>query len=127
MEERLSKDEFDALRHIAGAPRAGRVSACVSRNAKRLSGLKLLAYDKKGVLNLTDKGRQRLHIQSCIDGLRAVASDPQTKLDADVALFLGKKGHIKPMEAGAGFEITDKGRESLADMDALDAGSTRTA
>jgi hypothetical protein len=34
----------------------------------------------------------------------------------DVALFLGKKSHIAPLEGG-GYQVTDKGRESLADID----------
>ncbi|WP_431477381.1 hypothetical protein [Massilia eburnea] len=37
--------------------------------------------------------------------------------DKDVALFLGKKSHIVATEDG--FAITEKGRESLADIEAL--------
>jgi hypothetical protein len=33
-----------------------------------------------------------------------------------VALFLGKKSHIVP--ADGGFAVTEKGRESLADIEA---------
>jgi len=49
--------------------------------------------------------------------LRAVANDPGTKLAADVAMFLGKKGHVVARPAGDGYDITEKGRESLADID----------
>lgn len=120
MNNRLSKDEFDALLEMNGAARGGRTSACVARNTKRLTGLKFLAYGKDGGLGLTDKGRQTLFVQSCINGLRAVANDPQARLQADVALFLGKKGHIQPGELPGYFAITEKGRDSLADIDAMD-------
>ena len=115
--EKLTTDEYDALGHVLrGAPH-DRINACVGRNAKRLSGLKLLQYAKDGRLTLTDKGQQTLFLRRCISGLRAVAADPAAPLDADVATFLGKKSHIAPREAG-GSDITDKGRESLADIDA---------
>ncbi|MNT12441.1 hypothetical protein D3C72_1473670 [compost metagenome] len=52
-------------------------------------------------------------------GLRAVATDPLTKLDTDVAYFLGKKAHIVARAEGEGHDISDKGRESLADIDTL--------
>ncbi|MGB7192516.1 MAG: hypothetical protein WBD81_03590 [Collimonas pratensis] len=116
MNDGLTRDEYDALEQI-GKGTHGRVSACVARNTKRLTGLKFIAYEKNGGLSLTEKGQQTLFIRSCIDGLRAIASDPGSKLAADVALFLGKKGHISPRPAGDGFDITDKGRESLADID----------
>jgi hypothetical protein len=56
-----------------------------------------------------------LFLRRCILGLRAVEADPASTLDADVAMFLGKKSHIVPRAEG-GFDISDKGRESLADI-----------
>ncbi|WP_211461481.1 hypothetical protein [Collimonas silvisoli] len=117
MNDGLTKDEFDALGQISKTPQRGRVSACIARNTKRLTGLKYIAYEKDGSLSLTDKGRQTLFIKNCIDGLRAVASDPGAKLAADVAMFLGKKGHVSARPDGDGYDITEKGRESLADID----------
>lgn len=113
----LTLDEFDALAQIGKGSRNERPSACIARNAKRLCGLKYVAYEKDGRLALTDKGKQTLFVKNCIDGLRAVSNDPMTKLAADVALFLGKKGHIKARETGGGFDITQRGQESLADID----------
>jgi hypothetical protein len=117
--EKLTTDEYDALGHIARGASHDKVNACVGRNAKRLSGLKLVQYSKDGRLALSDKGQQALFLRRCISGLRAVAADPASPLDADVATFLGKKSHIAVREAG-GFDVTDKGRESLADIDAQD-------
>lgn len=116
MKDSLTIDEFDALAQIGKAQKNQRPSACIARNAKRLSGQKLIAYGKDGSLSLTDKGRQVLFVKNCIDGLRAIANDPLAKLDQDVIAFLGKKGHIVSREAG-GFDISQKGRESLADID----------
>lgn len=118
MEDRLTADEFEALEQIEVAPRRARPSACVARNAKRLAGLKYIAYAKDGQLGLTDKGQQTLFIKRCIDGLRAVAVDPLAVLATDVATFLGKKGHIARREEADGYQITQRGRESLADIDA---------
>jgi hypothetical protein len=115
--EKLTTDEFDALGQIAGGARHDRVNACVGRNAKRLSGLKLVQYSRDGTLAMTDKGQQVLFLRRCIAGLRAVAADGAAPLAADVALFLGKKSHIAAL-AGGGFEVTAKGRESLADIEA---------
>ncbi|MDB5950212.1 MAG: hypothetical protein JWR65_2067 [Massilia sp.] len=117
--EKLTTDEYDALGHIERGATHDRVNACVGRNAKRLSGLKMIQYAKDGRVALTDKGHQVLFLRRCINGLRALASDPQAAIDADVSNFLGKKSHIAPREVG-GFEVTDKGRESLADIDAQD-------
>lgn len=117
--EKLTTDEYDALGHIARGASHDKVNACVGRNAKRLSGLKLVQYSKDGRLALSDKGQQALFLRRCISGLRAVSADPASPLDADVATFLGKKSHIAVREAG-GFDVTDKGRESLADIDAQD-------
>ncbi len=114
--EKLTQDEYDALNEVARGLKGDRVSACVGRNTKRLSGIKLLSFDKKGRLSLTDKGQQTIFVRRCIIGLRAVLADPLSQLDADVATFLGKKAHILAREDGSGFDITDKGRESLADI-----------
>ena len=115
--EKLTTDEHDALGHIERGVAHDKVNACVGRNAKRLSGLKMIQYGKDGRVALTDKGRQALFLRRCISGLRAVAVDPAAMLDADVAAFLGKKSHVTPRESGR-FDLTDKGRESLADIDA---------
>jgi hypothetical protein len=117
--EKLTTDEYDALGHIARGAAHDKVNACVGRNAKRLSGLKLVQYSKDGRLALSDKGQQALFLRRCISGLRAVAADPAATLDADVATFLGKKSHIAVRAAG-GYDVTDKGRESLADIEAQD-------
>lgn len=118
MNQRLTKDEFDALGQISKSPKSARASSCVARNAKRLTGLKYLAYGKDGSLTLTEKGKQTLFVQSCIDGLRAVATDPQARLEAEVVTFLGKKGYISAGAAQGGFDITPRGQECLADIDA---------
>lgn len=117
MNQRLTKDEFDALGQISKSPKSARASSCVARNTKRLSGLKYIAYGKDGSLALTEKGAQTLHVQSCIDGLRAVAADPLARLGPDVVTFLSKKGYISPAESG-GLLITPRGLECLADIDA---------
>ena len=117
MNDELSNDEFDALRQIETAPPAGRQSACIARNVKRLAGLKYVSYARDGSLLVTDKARTMLFIKSCIDGMRAVAGDPMAPLGSDVKTFLDKKGHIVPRAEGGGFELTLRGRESLADID----------
>lgn len=117
MNDSLTTDQFDALAQIKEAKKLERPSACVSRNAKTLIGLKYVAYAKDGRLELTEKGQLTLFVKRCIAGLRDVASDTSATLDADVATFLVKKGHVVPKEATAGFEITQRGRESLADID----------
>jgi hypothetical protein len=116
MKNSLTLDEFDALRQISKLPKNERSSACVARNVKRLSGLKYVAYGKDGSLSLSDKGKEVLFLKNCIDGLRAVSSDSSAVLGADVITFLSKKGHLKA-GVGGGFEITQKGRESLQDID----------
>ena len=114
--EKLTQDEYNALDEVKRGIKGERVSACVGRNTKRLAGLKLFTIAKNGRISLTDKGEQTLFLRRCILGLRAVAADNQSKLDTDVAVFLGKKAHIVVREADGGFDITDKGRESLADI-----------
>lgn len=113
----LTLDEFDALKQIATGPGHGRPSACVARNTKRLTGLKYISYAKDGSLGLTDKGRQTMFVKSCIDGLHAIADDAHAALKPDVAMFLGKKGHIVARENSDGFDITQKGRECLIDIE----------
>ncbi|MES2263215.1 MAG: hypothetical protein V4724_32230 [Pseudomonadota bacterium] len=115
--EKLSQDEYDALEEVARGIKGERVSACVGRNTKRLSGIKLFSIAHNGRISLTDKGQQTLFLRRCVLGLRAVAGDASSVLDADVANFLGKKAHIVPRADASGYDITDKGRESLADID----------
>jgi hypothetical protein len=114
----LTKDEFDALGQISRKEHRGRPGACVARNAKRLSGIKLIEYHRDGQLVLTEKGMQTLFIYRCIETLRALSLDPQAPVESDVAIFLGRKGHIVENDATKIFEITQRGRESLADIDA---------
>lgn len=118
MNDALTIDEYDALTQIQKGQQGGRPSACVARNTKRLSGLKYIAYGKSGALALTDKGKQTLFLKNCIDGLRAVCANPAAKLDADVATFLIKKGHVVANAETGTLDITQRGRESLADIDA---------
>ncbi|MEC5160427.1 MULTISPECIES: hypothetical protein [unclassified Janthinobacterium] len=117
--EKLTTDEYDALEQVAAGIKTERVSACVARNTKRLSGLKLLSFRGDGRLSITDKAQQLLFVRRCINGLRAIAADPLAPLEKDVAYFLGKKAHIIAREAGAGYDISDKGRESLVDIGTL--------
>ncbi|WP_050465628.1 hypothetical protein [Herbaspirillum autotrophicum] len=118
MNNDLTKDEFDALGQVSRNEHRGRASACVARNTKRLTGLKFMEFSKAGHLSLTDKGKQILFIHRCIEALRALAADVQAQPDADVAIFLGRKGHIAPRDGAEGFDVTQRGRESLADIDA---------
>jgi hypothetical protein len=113
----LSIDELDALEQINRGLPEGRPSACVARNAKRLNGLKYIQYAKSGALTITDKGKQTLFIRRCIQGLRAVSNDPLAVLKSDVATFLAKKGHVVAGLTPGHFDITQKGRECLADID----------
>jgi hypothetical protein len=117
MDDNLTRDQFEALAQIARAKKGERESACVARNVKTLTGLKYIKFEKNGQHTLTEKGKLTLFIKRCIDGLRAVADDPNTTLDADVATFLSKKGHIAPGAAPGKFEITPRGRESLDDIE----------
>lgn len=113
--EKLSTDEFNALEEIARGIK-GKPSACVGRNSKRLSGIKFIKFERSGAIILTDAGRQQLFLRRCVMALRALAEAPGAVADKDVALFLGKKSHI--VATADGFAITDKGRESLADIEA---------
>lgn len=118
MEDMLTADEFEALAQIRRIKKGERVSACVSRNAKRLSGLKYITSGRDGMFTLTEKGQQTLFVKRCIDGLRTVATAASESVDTDVATFLSRKGLIAPRTAGGGFDVTERGRESLADIDA---------
>jgi predicted RNA-binding Zn ribbon-like protein len=60
--EKLTTDEYDALGHIERGAAHDRVNACVGRNAKRLSGLKMIQYAKDGRVALTEKGQQALFL-----------------------------------------------------------------
>jgi predicted transcriptional regulator len=110
---KLTTDEYDALEHIRAGARHDRVNACVGRNAKKLAGLKLIQYGRDGKVALTEKGAQLLFVRRCIAGLRALA-DGGAAPEQDVAQFLMRKGHIATVDGG--FVVTDKGRESLADI-----------
>jgi hypothetical protein len=114
--EKLTTDEYDALGHIERGAAHDRVNACVGRNAKRLSGLKMIDYGRDGRVSLTEKGRQVLFLRRCINALRALVADASAPVDADVAAFLSKKSHITVLAEG-GHAVTDKGRESLADIE----------
>jgi Mn-dependent DtxR family transcriptional regulator len=87
----------------------------VGRNAKRLSGLKMLEYTRDGRIVLTEKGQQVLFLRRCVKSLAALADDPQAALDNDVARFLSIKSHIAPLDGG-GHVLTEKGRETLDDI-----------
>jgi Mn-dependent DtxR family transcriptional regulator len=113
--EKLTGDEYDALEFIRRGARTDRVNACVGRNAKRLSGLKLVQYAKNGSVSLTEKGQEVLFLRRCIEALRALERDPASALDEDVVQFLSRKSHIAAREGG-GYKLTDRGRESLADI-----------
>lgn len=115
--EKLTGDEYDALEFIRRGARNDRVNACVGRNAKRLSGLKLVQYGKNGSLSLSPKGQEVLFLKRCIEALRALQQDPSSALDEEVVQFLSRKSHIAALEGG-GYELTERGRESLADISA---------
>jgi len=117
--EKLTGDEYDALEFIRRGARTDRVNACVGRNAKRLSGLKLVQYGKNGSLSLSPKGQEVLFLKRCIEALRALQQNPASALDEDVVQFLSRKSHIAALEGG-GYELTERGRESLADISAQD-------
>ena len=118
--EKLTGDEYDALEWIRRGARNDRVNACVGRNAKRLCGLKLVQYARNGSLSLTDKGQELLFLRRCVQSLRALGADPLAPLDADVVQFLSRKSHIAERPEG-GYELTPRGRESLADISAQES------
>ncbi|NMM27586.1 MAG: hypothetical protein HHJ12_09955 [Glaciimonas sp.] len=118
MNNSLTKDEFDALGQVSKMPKFTKANACVARNTKRLAGLKYLVHGKDGSLTLTEKGQKTLFAQRCIDALRAVSTDPLARLEADVVTFLSKKGYINPGLESRAFDITPRGQECLADIEA---------
>jgi len=113
--EKLTTDEYNALELIRGGVASDRVNACVGRNAKRLAGLKMIAYGRNGRLDLTEKGQQVLFLRACIEALKALSQDAAAPVAADVAQFLSRKAHLAARAEG-GFEVTAKGQESLADI-----------
>jgi len=112
---KLTGDEYDALEHLLRGAKSDRHNACVGRNAKRLSGLKLVQYAKNGGLGLTDQGREVLFLRRCVQALRALDGDAGAPVDDDVVQFLSRKSHIAARAEG-GYLLTDRGRESLADI-----------
>lgn len=120
MDDRLTADEYAALEQISVPAVRDRPSACIARNAKRLTGLKYTTYvknGKDGQLAVTEKGRLTLFVKQCIDGLRAIAGDEHYALRPEVITFLAKKGHITPNAANDGYVITPRGQDTLADID----------
>ncbi len=113
--EQLTTDEYDALELVRRGVKRDNPGACVGRNAKRLSGLKMMETTRDGRIVLTEKGQQVLFLRRCIKSLATLADDPQVALDADVVRFLSLKSHIAPLDGG-GYALTDKGRESLDDI-----------
>ncbi|SFB88130.1 hypothetical protein [Massilia yuzhufengensis] len=113
--EQLTTDEYDALELVRRGVKRDAAGACVGRNAKRLSGLKMLENTRDGRILLTEKGQLVLFLRRAVKALTALESDPQAPVDTDVVRFLSAKSHIAPVDGG-GFALTDKGRESLADI-----------
>lgn len=116
-DQKLTTDEYDALEFIRRGARTDRFNACVGRNAKKLAGIKLIQYGRNGSVALTDKGQELLFLRRCIETLRLLAADPLATADAEVVHFLSRKSHIAARTEG-GFTLTDKGRDSLADIGA---------
>jgi len=117
MNDALTIDEYAALAEILAGFKGGRPSACVARNTKKLIGLKYITHEKSGKLVLTDKGRQTLFVKNCVEGLRAVSINPEAPLDAGVLIFLEKKGHVVRNVITGLLELTQRGRETLTDID----------
>ena len=115
--EKLTTDEYNALEFIRRGARTDRVKACVGRNAKRLAGLKMIAYARDGRVDLTEKGQQVLFLRACVEAMTSLAQDPLATVAGDVSQFLIRKSHIAPRDEG-GFEVTARGLESLADIHA---------
>ena len=112
----LTNDQLAALEEVRKMAKSAKPSACVARNGKHLAGIKFLIHRKDGSYVLTEKGSEALFFRNCIAGLRALATDADTGLDAAVATFLGRKGHITASAVPGQFEITAKGRECLEDI-----------
>ena len=113
--EQLTTDEYDALELVRRGVKRDAPGACVARNAKRLSGLKMMETTRDGRIVLTEKGQQVLFLRRCVSALTALAADQQAPVDADVARFLILKSHVAPIDGG-GYALTDRGRESLDDI-----------
>ncbi len=118
MEHKLSADEFEALEQVSRLKKQEKPSACVNRNAKRLSGIKMIAFRRDGGLELTENGKQFLFIKQCIDALRKLAQDGPQTLPPLLAQFLARKSHIAEAEVAGTWQITERGRESLAESKA---------
>ena len=114
--EKLTTDEYDALELVRRGGKQDLATACVGRNTKRLCGIKLMSFGRDKRLTLTEKGEEVLFLRRCVTSLRALALDPMTALDDDVLRFLSRKSHVMPIETG-GYALTDKGRESLDDIE----------
>lgn len=113
--DKLTTDEYDALELVRQGGKQNLATACVGRNTKRLCGIKLMSLGRDKRLTLTEKGEEVLFLRRCVTGLRAVEQDPMAALDDDVLRFLSRKSHLAPRAEG-GHALTDKGRESLADI-----------
>ncbi|OON63498.1 hypothetical protein B0920_09065 [Massilia sp. KIM] len=113
--EKLTTDEYDALELVQRGSKRDLATACVGRNAKRLSGLKMIEYGRDGRVSLTEKGQQVLFLRRCVQAMRALAEDPQAEVAGDVLRFLSIKSHVVARDEG-GYALTDKGRESLDDI-----------
>ena len=116
MNHHLTKDQFAALAEIRALAKGAKHSACVARNGKHLTGIKLLIHRKDGSYVLTEKGSEALFVKDCIAGLTSLVDGSASKLDAAVATFLGRKGHIVASGTSGKFEITEKGRACLEDI-----------
>lgn len=117
MKDVLTLDEYAALAEILKMPKGSRPSACVARNTKRLVGMKYIKLNRTGQPELTEEGRQILFIKNCVDGLRRLSTEPGAPLEAGVASFLEKKGHVTLHAATGQLTLTERGRETLADID----------
>ena len=113
--EQLTTDEYDALELVRRGVKRDNPGACVGRNLKKLSGLKMMQVGRDGRIALTEKGQQLLFLRRCVQTMKALANDQMAPVDADVGRFLSIKSHIAPVE-GCGHALTEKGRESLEDI-----------
>ncbi len=116
MKQHLSRDQFEALEQVRTLQKGAKPSACIGRNGKFLTGIKLLSHHRDGSYTLTDKGHEALFVKNCIAGLRNIADDVNAKPAADITAFLVRKSYIAAAATPGRFEITAKGRECLADI-----------
>ncbi|QLG88976.1 hypothetical protein HQ393_12420 [Chitinibacter bivalviorum] len=118
MRIKLSKDEMDALKEVGRGLKTTRLSHKIFKNVKALTGQKLAAYERKtGILQITPLGKEFIFMTLCIDSLRLLKIDPTVKINGEALAFLLRKGHVEIREAEVGHFITQKGEESLADID----------